>query len=161
MIGVVSILLPSLATLSDELLFAGILTIWGMVGLWFAWEMRPAKEWAYGAVAFAITLVSGGGILLFPGIGVETLTIVMMAVFLMEGVVSVLLGLRLSGHHSRWGWMIFSGLCSLVVGMIILIGWPQTAVWALGLLLGINFLSTGLSLIMLGNAAKEAAHGDP
>lgn len=156
-IGVLAILLPAWATLAGELLIAWMLTLWGATGLWFSWEMRPAREWRYGAVVFAITLLLGLVFLLLPSIGIETLTIVMMVVFLMEGIVSILLGLRMSGHRRNWGWMIFSGLCSLIVGVIILIGWPETAVWALGLLLGANFFSTGISLIMLGKATKESA----
>lgn len=149
-IGVLAVLLPAWATLAGELLIAWMLTLWGAVGLWFAWEMRPAKEWRYGAVAFGITLLLGLVFLLFPGVGVETLTMIMILVFLMEGVVTILLGLRISGHQQNWGWMVFSGICSLIVGIIILFGWPETAVWTLGLLLGINFLTTGISLFMLG-----------
>ncbi|WP_138934316.1 HdeD family acid-resistance protein [Roseovarius arcticus] len=153
-IGVLAILLPAWATLAGALLVAWMLTLWGIVGLWFAWEMRPAKEWRYAAVGFGITLGLGLVFLLFPGIGIQTLTIVMMVVFLMEGIVSILLGLRLSGQRTNWGWMIFSGACSLIVGAIILFGWPETATWTLGMLLGVNFLSTGISLVMLGKAAK-------
>lgn len=156
-IGALAIILPAWATLAGELLIAWMLTLWGVVGLWFAWEIRPASEWRYAAVVFGITFLLGLAFLLFPGVGIETLTIVMMVVFLMEGIVSILLGLRMSARLKNWAWMIFSGLCSLIVGAIILVGWPETTVWTLGLLLGVNFLSTGFSLIMLGKAAKELA----
>jgi uncharacterized membrane protein HdeD (DUF308 family) len=154
-IGVLAILLPAWATLAAELLIAWMLVLWGSVGLWFAWEMRSEREWRYAAGAFGITLFLGLVFLLLPRIGVETMTVLMMVVFLMEGVVSILLGLRLSGQLRNWGWMVFSGACSLIVGLIILIGWPGTAVWTLGLLLGVNFLTTGISLIMLGRVAKD------
>ncbi|WP_415184513.1 HdeD family acid-resistance protein [Phaeovulum sp.] len=154
-IGLLAILLPGWATLAGEILIAWMLLLWGVVGLWFAWEMRPAKEWFYGAILFGLTLLLGLVFLLFPGVGIATLTIVMIIVFLMEGIVSILLGLRISGHLRSWGWMVFSGICSLIVGAIILFGWPETAVWTLGLLLGVNFLSSGLSLIMLGKNVKE------
>lgn len=154
-IGMLAILLPALATLASEILIAWTLLLWGAVGLWFAWEMRPASEWRYAAGAFGITLLLGLVFLLFPRVGIETMTVLMIVVFLMEGVVSILLGLRLSGQLRNWGWMAFSGLCSLIVGLVILIGWPGTATWTLGLLLGVNFLTTGLSLVMLGKMAKE------
>lgn len=154
-IGVLAIALPAWATLAGELLIAWMLTLWGAAGLWFAWEMRSVREWRYAATAFGITLLLGLAFLLFPGIGIATLTIVMMVVFLVEGIVSILLGLRMSAGLRNWGWMVFSGLCSLIVGVIILFGWPETAVWALGLLLGVNFLTNGLALIMLGKSAKD------
>nr|WP_298411799.1 DUF308 domain-containing protein [uncultured Halomonas sp.] len=155
-IGALVIVLPVWATLAGESMVAWLMALWGAAGLWFACEMCPAREWRYAAAAFGVTLLLGLAFLLFPGVGIAALTIVMMLVFLMEGVISILLGLRMSGHLRHWGWMIFNGACSLIVGLVILIGWPETAVWTLGLLLGVNFLSTGLSLIMLAKAAKKA-----
>lgn len=126
-IGAIAILVPAWATLAGELLIAWMLTLWGATGLWFAWEMRPLQEWRYAAAAFGVTFLLGLVFLLFPSVGIETLTVVMMVVFLMEGVVSILLGLRMSASLQNWGWMVFSGVCSLIVGVIILAGWPQTA----------------------------------
>jgi uncharacterized membrane protein HdeD (DUF308 family) len=154
-LGAVALVLPTWATLAGELLIAWMLVLWGAIGLWFAWEMRPSKEWRYAGVMFGITLFLGLVFSLFPGFGIETLTIILMMIFLFEGVISVLLGLRLSARFRNWGWMVFSGLCSLAIGVIILIGWPETAVWAIGMLMGANFLSTGLALIMLGKMAKD------
>lgn len=154
LVGVLAILLPAWATLASELLIAWMLTLWGAVGIWFAWEMRPAREWRFAAAAFGLTCVLGLAFLLFPGVGIAALTMVTMVVFLMEGIVSILLGLRMSARLGNWGWLIFSGACSLIVGLIILFGWPETATWTLGLLLGVNFLSTGLSLVMLAKSAK-------
>lgn len=155
-IGVIAVLLPTVATFAAELLVAWMFILWGGAGLWFAWEMRSAPEWRYGAVVFGLMLIAGLIFAVFPVAGIETLTVLMMISFLMEGVVSVLLGLRSSSHMANWGWLIFSGACSLIVGIVILIGWPSTATWTLGLLMGINFLSTGLSLIMLGRSIKPA-----
>ena len=147
--GAAAILLPARIPLNGALTVAGMLTTWGGLGLWLAFEMRPAKECAYAGTAFALLVLIGLGCLLFPSLDMQALTIVMMIAFVVEGIVSVLLALRLSGNRHNWGWMAFSGLCSLIIGLIILIDWPETAIWTLGMLLGINFLSTGLSLIMM------------
>lgn len=152
-LGVGAVLVPTWATFAAEQLLAVILTAWGAVGLWFAWEVRGAREWLYLGVGFGAGFLLGLGFLLFPGVGVEALTIVLMVVFLIEGIVSILLGLRISASSRRWGWMVFSGLCSLGIGVMILIGWPETALWTLGLLLGVNFLSSGLALVMVAWAA--------
>lgn len=155
-LGALAILLPARATLAVERLAVWMLALWGAAGLWFSWEMRPAREWRFGAVLFAAALLLGLIFALFPGAGIAALTIVLMIVFLLEGIVSILLGLRMSGQRRSWGWMVFSGICSLLVGLVILMGWPETAVWTLGLLLGLNFLSTGLALIMLAATTRAA-----
>jgi uncharacterized membrane protein HdeD (DUF308 family) len=152
-LGVLAILLPSVATFGAELLVAWMLTLWGAVGLWFSWAIRPAPEWRYGAAAFGLLFVLGVALVLFPLAGIAALTVLMMLSFLMEGVLSILFGLRSSAHVSNWGWLVFSGLCSFVAGIVILFGWPWTASWTLGLMLGLNFLSTGLSLVMLSKSA--------
>ena len=116
--GALAILLPVAATVAAEALVAWLLVIWGVAGLWFAWEMRPAPEWRYGAATFALTLALGLVFARFPRAGIETLTIVMVLAFLMEGVVSILLGLRTSARAANWGWLVVNGLCSLAVGVI-------------------------------------------
>ncbi len=102
-IGGLAILLPAWATLAGELLIAWMLVLWGAAGLWFAWEMRPAQEWRYAAAAFGVTFLLGLVFLLFPGAGIETLTIVIVMVFLIEGIVSILLGLRISARLRQLG----------------------------------------------------------
>ena len=155
-IGLLAVLLPSIATLAAELLVASLFILWGAAGLWFVWEMRSAPEWRYGGVAFALMLFLGLIFMLFPVAGIDTLTILMIIAFLMEGIVSILIGLRFSAHLSNWGWLVFSGASSLIVGLIVVLGWPDTATWTLGLLMGVNFLSNGLSLVMLGRVIKTA-----
>lgn len=153
-LGVIAILLPSVATFGAELLVAWMLTLWGAVGLWFSWAIRPAPEWRYGIAAFGLLFVIGVALVLFPLAGIAALTVLMMLSFLMEGILSILFGLRSSAHVSTWGWLVFSGLCSFAAGVVILFGWPWTASWTLGLMLGLNFLSTGLSIVMLANSTR-------
>ena len=154
-LGVLAILLPSVATFGAELLVAWMLTLWGAIGLWFSWAIRPAPEWRYGVAAFGLLFVLGVALVLFPLAGIAALTVLMMLSFLMEGVLSILFALRTSAHVSNWGWLVFSGLCSFAAGIVILFGWPWTASWTLGLMLGLNFLSTGLSLVMLARSVRK------
>ena len=156
LIGVLAILLPSVATLGAELLVAWMLTLWGALGLWFSWAIRSVPEGRYGFVAFGLLFLVGVAFDLFPVAGIAALTVLMILSFLMEGILSILFGLRSSAHVSNWGWLVFSGLCSFAAGVVILFGWPWTASWTLGLMLGLNFLSTGLALVMLARRARVA-----
>ncbi|WOI56689.1 HdeD family acid-resistance protein [Palleronia sp. LCG004] len=153
--GILAIFLPRVATFEAELLVAWMLTLWGAVGLWFSRSIRPAPEWRYGFAAFGFLFLVGVALILFPLAGIAALTVLMMLSFLMEGILSILFGLRSSAHVSNWGWLVFSGLCSFAAGVVILFGWPWTASWTLGLMMGLNFLSTGLSLVMLAKPARN------
>jgi uncharacterized membrane protein HdeD (DUF308 family) len=83
---------------------------------------------------------------------------VLIAFFLIEGIVSILFALdhkrELSG---RWVWMLASGIVDLVLAAIIFAGLPGTAAWALGLLVGINMVFGGAALIAMALHARNAA----
>ena len=149
-----AILMPHIATFGAEILVAWMLTTWGALGLWFSWAIRPTPEWRFGFAAFGLLFLVGVALVVYPVAGIATLTVLMMLSFLMEGILSILFGLRSSAHVSNWGWLVFSGLCSFAAGVVILFGWPWTASWTLGLMMGLNLLSTGLALVMLSTPSK-------
>ncbi|MEE4015554.1 DUF308 domain-containing protein [Roseibium sp. FZY0029] len=153
-VGLLVMLLPSIATLAAERLVASMLILWGGAGLWCMVEMRSAPEWRYGAGAFAFMLIVGLIFVIFPVAGIGTLSILMIIAFLIEGIVFILLGLRSSSYLANWRWLVSSGACSLIVGLIVVLGWPNSAPSMLGLLLGANFLSNGLSLVMLSRSGR-------
>jgi uncharacterized membrane protein HdeD (DUF308 family) len=54
-----------------------------------------------------------------------------------------------------WGWLLMSGIADLVLAAMMISGWPLTAVWALGLIVGINLLTSGLAIVMVAVAARS------
>ena len=75
--------------------------------------------------------------------------------FIVEGIASIMYGLE---HKSsgRWGWMVASGVVDLILAAIILVGLPGTAAWAIGLIVGINMLFGGTSMIAMALHARSA-----
>jgi uncharacterized membrane protein HdeD (DUF308 family) len=79
-----------------------------------------------------------------------------------EGVVSIFYATEHRKSFSAgWGWMLASGLLDLVLAVILLAGLPGTAVWALGVLLGVNMIVGGAALISMALQARLPAHGLP
>jgi len=95
-------------------------------------------------------------LLLWPISGTISLTLVLIAFFIIEGIVSIMYAIdhrnQLSG---QWGWMLLSGIIDLILAAIIFAGLPGTAAWALGLLVGINMLFGGAALIAMALAARK------
>jgi uncharacterized membrane protein HdeD (DUF308 family) len=89
--------------------------------------------------------------------GALSLTLVLIAFFLIEGAVSIMFALdhkrELSG---QWGWMLMSGIIDLVLAMMIFAGLPSTAAWAVGLLVGINMIFGGTALIAMALHARKS-----
>ena len=96
--------------------------------------------------------------LIWPISGALSLTLLLSAFFIVEGVASIMYAIdhrnQLTG---RWGWMLLSGIVDLILAGIIVAGLPGTAAWALGLLVGINMLFGGTAMIGMALAARHPA----
>jgi uncharacterized membrane protein HdeD (DUF308 family) len=93
--------------------------------------------------------------LAFPLEGALTLTVFLIAFFLAEGVVKCFMAYEMRGQRG-WGWTLFSGIASIIVGILLWVALPGSALWALGLLVGIDFLIFGWTLIAITLAATRA-----
>ena len=129
LLGVLAVLVPMVATIAVTILIGWLFCISGVVA---------------------------GIILLgWPVLGAVSLTLLMTAFFTIEGIASIMYSLEhrkeLTG---RWTWMLVSGIVDLILAFIILTGLPGTAAWALGLLVGINMLFGGTSMIAMALHAR-------
>jgi uncharacterized membrane protein HdeD (DUF308 family) len=117
------------------------------------------KRWAgffWNLLIGLLYILAGGWLVLFPLTGILTLTIVIAALFIVEGVLEFIMGFRMRPHEG-WGWVVFSGLVAVAAGLLIALSLPESAVWALGLLAGINLLFSGWSFIYLALSGKRAS----
>jgi uncharacterized membrane protein HdeD (DUF308 family) len=105
-----------------------------------------------------VLAIAAGLILLWqPVQGTLTLTIVVGAYFLAEGVATILYALEHRRELSeRWSWLLIAGIVDVIIAGIIITGLPGSALWAVGLLVGINLLFGGASMIGMALAAREA-----
>jgi uncharacterized membrane protein HdeD (DUF308 family) len=157
-LGALAIVVPPLATLGVTIFLGWLLLISGVVGLVMTFMTRGAPGFWWSLLSGVLGVAAGFVLLAFPVSGALSLTLVLIAFFVVEGIASVMYALehrrQLSG---RWGWMLTSGIVDLILAAIILAGFPGTALWALGLLVGINMLFGGASLIGLGLAARNVS----
>jgi len=157
-LGALAIVVPPLATLGVTIFLGWVLLISGAIGLAMTFMARGAPGFWWSLLSGLLGVVAGLVLVLYPVSGAVSLTLVLTAFFIVEGVASIMYAIehkrQLSG---RWGWMLVSGIVDLVLAAIILAGLPGTALWALGVLVGINMIFGGASLIGLGLAARNAA----
>jgi uncharacterized membrane protein HdeD (DUF308 family) len=155
-LGLVAIVLPPIATLAVELLIGWLLLISGIVGLVSTVMARGAPGFGWSLLSAIVSIAAGVILLWWPLNGALSLTVVLTAFLSIEGIVSILYALdhkrELSG---RWGMMLMSGIIDIVLAGIILAGLPGTAAWAIGLLIGINFVFGGSALISMALHARQ------
>jgi uncharacterized membrane protein HdeD (DUF308 family) len=158
-LGMLAILLPAVASLAATLIFGWILLLSGGMGLVTTIRARHAPGFAWSLLSALIGLVAGGLLLARPVLGTLSLTAVLIAFLMAEGVVSIFYATEhRKGFSAGWGWMLASGLLDLVLAVILLAGLPGTAVWALGVLLGVNLIFGGAALISMALQARLPAH---
>ncbi len=157
-LGIAAILLPVIATLAVTLVIGWLFLISGIVGLITTFSLRHAPGFWWSLLSAVIGLAAGLVLLFYPLGGTLSLTFVLIAFFIVEGVASILYAIdhrnQLTG---RWAWMLASGIVDLILAAIILLGLPGTALWALGLLVGINMVFGGMAMIGIALAAKHPA----
>jgi uncharacterized membrane protein HdeD (DUF308 family) len=89
---------------------------------------------------------------------VVTLTLVLIAFFIVEGVfqIAAAFGYRTAFPRS-WGWMLGSGIADLLLAALLIAGWPGSAVWALGLVVGVNLITSGVAITLVASSVRAEA----
>ncbi|HUC12195.1 MAG TPA: HdeD family acid-resistance protein [Stellaceae bacterium] len=156
-LGLLAIAVPEIASLAITIFIGWLFFVGGIFRTISVVQHRnmPGFGWSLATAVLAIAL--GLILLLRPIAGVLTLTIALVAFFIIEGIAAILLALEHRKHLPSWGWVLFSGLVDLLLAFLIWDGWPSSAAWAIGLLVGINMVFSGLSLVMTALAARTMA----
>ena len=156
--GAIAVLLPGIAALAVTILLGWLFLLSGILGLVTTIWMRQLPGFWWALLSALLAIITGIALLAWPFGGVLSLTLVLAVFFVIEGVASIMYALDHRREFSgRWGWMLASGVIDLVLALLILVGFPGTASWAIGLLVGINMLMGGVALMAM---ALHARTGD-
>jgi uncharacterized membrane protein HdeD (DUF308 family) len=154
-LGATAVVLPPIATLAVTILLGWLFLVSGILGLITTFWMRHAPGFWWSLLSAVLGIIVGAVLLASPLTGAFSLTLVLVAFFLVEGAVSIMFALdhkrELSG---QWGWMLVSGIIDLGLAIMIFAGLPSTAAWAVGLLVGINMIFGGSALIAMALHAR-------
>ncbi|MEM1060570.1 MAG: HdeD family acid-resistance protein [Verrucomicrobiota bacterium] len=153
-LGFFSVLLPLVATLVYETLFGVLFLIGGLAMVLQAFQCRGWRGFLLQMIVGVLNVGVGSLLLLFPVKGALVLTAVLAAFFLIQGAFRMILALQVR-QTKGWGWMWVSGLATLLLGIVIYGALPVSAGWAIGLLVGIDFIFAGFALLAVGSAKDE------
>jgi uncharacterized membrane protein HdeD (DUF308 family) len=156
-LGIFAIAAPNIATLAVTLMVGWLLLFGGVFGLIAVLSsgVRAPGFW-WNLLISVVYILAGVAILWRPIAGVFTLTIVLAAYLLATGVMRIILAVGYRPQIPQaWGWVLVSGIVDIVLSVIIMSGWPETATWVLGLLVGIDLLVMGISMIMVALSVRR------
>lgn len=159
-LGLIAVAVPPLTTLAVTILFGWLFVVSGAIGLFTTFWMRGVPGFRWSLASAVLAILAAIWLLARPIAGPLTLTAVLILFFLIEGISSVMFAIdhrrELSG---QWEFMLLSGLVDLVLCVMIASGLPSTAIWALGLLVGVNMVFGGVALIAMALHARSEAQG--
>lgn len=153
-LGIVAIALPFVAGIAVTSIVGWMLIFGGITHIVAAFHARGAGAVLWELLVGLVYLVGGGYMLFHPLLGIATLTLFLAAVFLAEGVFELVAYFNIRGMKNA-GWMLFDGIVTILLAGLIWFHWPSSSVWAIGTIVGISLLMSGLKWLMISLASRD------
>lgn len=154
--GIFAIFSPAIATFATIIALGIFLLIAGIFQLIMAFASHKSDSFTLNLVISIFAIVLGALILFHPTESVATITLLLAAFFFAIGIFRIINALV--RREINWGWVLLNGIVSVILGIIIISNWPVSALWVIGVLIGIEFLFSGWTYIMLACLTKRATN---
>jgi uncharacterized membrane protein HdeD (DUF308 family) len=159
-LGMVAVGSPFLAAVAVNALIAWLIILAGVLHLIVAFHTREAGSLIWRLLVGLAYIVFGAYITGHPALGVVSLTLVLASLFLIEGILNIALYFKVRSVQ-RSSWLLIDGIITLLLGLLIYIQWPSSSAWAIGTLVGVSMIMSGLTRIMLSSAVRKATDTMP
>jgi len=153
-LGIASIAFPLFTAIAAKIFLGWMILIGGVSSIVHAFYARDWGGFFWNLLIGIFYVIVGGWLAFLPLAGLIGLTALIAVMLIGEGLVKAFAGFGLEKEDGRL-WVIISGIAAIAVGVMLFSGMPSTAVWAIGTLLGINFIFSGWAFIMIAKAAES------
>lgn len=150
-LGTIALIVPLVAAEFIVLMIGLLLLLTGFFQILVNYSTK--RHWSYYLSAI-ISIIAGTLLLLQPYSGVIVLTVVVAIFMLLQGLMQLFYA-SVYAPFPGWRWLLLSGAISIALAIIVYAGWPISAMWFLGVLIGVNLISIGFAMIMLTNIVKN------
>jgi uncharacterized membrane protein HdeD (DUF308 family) len=147
-LGILAIAFPLISTITAKIFLGWLFLIGGISQIIHAFSTKTWSQFLLNILIGLLYLLAGGWLAFFPLTGIITLTLFLAAMFIVEGVLEGAMAFRIRPHEG-WVWMLVAGIIAILCGVLIVAQLPSSALWAIGLLAGINIISTGWAYLFL------------
>ncbi len=152
--GILAISLPLASSIGLVIVLAWLILFAGIFHLIFAFQSHSVGGFLWQVLLAVVYGIAGIYMLMNPLLGVLSLTLVLAVFLLFEGILEIAFyfGMRRVRHS---GWVLFDGIVTLILGILIWSQWPSSSVWVIGTLVGISLIFSGISRFMLSLAVRD------
>ncbi|MGA8438413.1 MAG: HdeD family acid-resistance protein [Candidatus Sulfotelmatobacter sp.] len=153
--GVVAVGSPLLAAVAVNAVVAWLIVLAGVVHVMLAFGAHGAGSMIWKLLVGIAYLCFGAYLIMHPVLGVASLTLVLASLFLVEGILDIVLFFKMRPMHGST-WVLLDGIITLLLGLMIYAQWPSSSAWAIGTLVGISMIFSGVARVMMSWAARQA-----
>jgi uncharacterized membrane protein HdeD (DUF308 family) len=155
-LGMAAVGSPFLAAVAVNVAIAWLIVLAGAVHVILAFRAHGAGSMIWKLLVGVAYVCFGIYLILHPVLAVASLTLVLATLFLIEGVLNIVLfaKMRSTGGSS---WVLIDGIITIFLGLLIYLQWPSSAAWAIGTLVGVSMIISGISRVMMSLAVRKAA----
>jgi len=154
-LGLIAVSDAYIATVASVFVFGWILIAGGVLLGFMSFLTGKWSGFLLALAAGILSFITGVMLLRAPLAGAATLTLLILSFFIVEGIYRTIASIAL--RFPNWGWSLASGIVSIVLGGILLAGWPQISFWFVGLLVGIDLIVHGFSWCMFAMSVHDVA----
>jgi len=155
-LGMMAVASPLIAAVAVNIIIAWLLVLAGVVHLIVAFHTREAGSMLWRLLVGLAYACFGVYLIARPAVGVASLTLVLAILFLVEGVFDLALFFKARSIRGS-SWILFDGIISLLLGLMIYAQWPSSSAWAIGTLVGVSMIISGVTRVMVALAVRKAA----
>ncbi|HLW86889.1 MAG TPA: DUF308 domain-containing protein [Terriglobales bacterium] len=152
--GMLAVGSPFLAAVAVNVVIAWLIVLAGVVHLTLAFSAHGAGSVTWKLLVGLAYLFFGGYLILHPVLAVASLTLVLGSLFLIEGVLDIVLFFKMRTMRGA-SWVLIDGIITLLLGLLIYAQWPTSSSWAIGTLVGISMIISGLTRVMMSLAVRK------
>ena len=156
LLGTLAVGSPFLAAVAVNVVIAWLIVLAGAVHLILAFSAHGAGDVIWKLLVGVAYLLFGGYVILHPVLAVASLTLILATLFLIEVVLDIVLFFKMRPMRGS-NWVMIDGIITLLLGVLIYAQWPSSSVWAIGTLVGVSMIISGVTRVMLSLAVRKAA----
>ncbi|HKN70087.1 MAG TPA: HdeD family acid-resistance protein [Terriglobales bacterium] len=153
--GTVAIGSPFLAAVAVNVVVAWLIVLAGAVHLMIAFHAHGAGSMIWKLLVGIAYLFFGAYLIMHPVLGVVSLTLILASLFLIEGILDIVLFFKMRPIQGST-WVLVDGIITLLLGLMIYAQWPSSSAWAIGTLVGISMIFSGVARVMMSLAVRKA-----
>ncbi len=154
--GMFAVASPFIAAVAVNVAVAWLIILAGVVHLMLAFHAHRAGRLIWKLLVGLAYVLFSVYLILHPVLGVASLTLVLAVLFLIEGILDVILFFSMRTMRGAF-WVLVDGIVTLLLGLMIYVQWPSSSVWAIGVLVGVSMIISGVTQVMLSLAVRNVA----